>query len=53
MRNGMYDDDNSYPYKKSADNEDYDSEEDAMKKFRIANMLWPFTTAMFESGPAV
>lgn len=30
---------------------DYDSEEDAMKKFRIANMLSPFTTAMFANSP--
>ena len=30
---------------------DYDSEEDAMKKFRIANMLSPFVTAMFANSP--
>lgn len=30
---------------------DYDSEEDAMKKFRIANMISPFVTAMFANSP--
>lgn len=30
---------------------DFDSEEDAMKKFRIANMLTPFVTAMFANSP--
>ncbi len=30
---------------------DFDSEEDAMKKFRIANMLSPITTAMFANSP--
>lgn len=30
---------------------DYDSEEDAMKKFRIANMVSPFVTAMFANSP--
>ena len=30
---------------------DFDSEEDAMKKFRIANMLVPIATAMFANSP--
>jgi len=30
---------------------DYCSEEDAMKKFRIANMMCPFVTAMFANSP--
>lgn len=30
---------------------DFDSEEDAMKKFRIANLLSPITTAMFANSP--
>ncbi|MGN1125668.1 MAG: glutamate--cysteine ligase [Candidatus Gastranaerophilaceae bacterium] len=30
---------------------DFESEEDAMKKFRVANMLSPFTTAMFANSP--
>ena len=30
---------------------DFDSEEDAMKKFRIANMLAPIVTAMFANSP--
>ncbi len=30
---------------------DFDSEEDAMKKFRIANMLSPISTAMFANSP--
>lgn len=30
---------------------DFDSEEDAMEKFRIANMLAPITTAMFANSP--
>lgn len=30
---------------------DYSSEEDAMKKFRIANMISPFVTAMFANSP--
>jgi len=30
---------------------DYESEEDAMKKFRIANMMSPFVTAMFANSP--
>ncbi len=30
---------------------DFDSEDDAMKKFRIANMLVPIATAMFANSP--
>lgn len=30
---------------------DFDSEDDAMKKFRVANMLSPFATAMFANSP--
>ena len=30
---------------------DYTSEEDAMRKFKIANMLSPFATAMFANSP--
>lgn len=30
---------------------DYTSEEDAMRKFRLANMLSPFATAMFANSP--
>ena len=30
---------------------DFESEEDAMKKFRVANMLSPFVTAMFANSP--
>lgn len=30
---------------------DYSSEEDAMRKFRVANMISPFVTAMFANSP--
>ena len=30
---------------------DFESEEDAMKKFRVANMMIPFVTAMFANSP--
>ena len=30
---------------------DFDSEEDAMRKFRVANMLCPITSAMFANSP--